>query len=54
MDCYFCGKKFTKKQNLNRHINIAHLDLKKYYCEICDKKFGRKAHLDHHIKCKHS
>lgn len=47
--CEHCGKTFLKRNKLNRHINEAHLDLKKYSCDTCGKLFKRPQHLKRHL-----
>lgn len=48
--CYyeFCGKGFTTKYNLKRHINSVHLKIKDYLCELCGKTLVSKIALMEH------
>jgi hypothetical protein len=49
--CYYhtCGKMFSTKFNLRRHINVSHLDIKAYACEVCLKNFASKQNLKEHF-----
>mmetsp|Transcript_25646 Transcript_25646/g.24947 ORF Transcript_25646/g.24947 Transcript_25646/m.24947 type:complete len:159 (+) Transcript_25646:56-532(+) len=52
-NCQFpnCGKSFTRKTNLNKHIDIVHLKLREYCCteKDCLKKFSDSQHLKLHM-----
>lgn len=49
--CYFegCGKTFTQRGNLRRHIN-THLGVKKFGCSRCGRRFGNSFNLERHAK----
>ena len=49
--CYYpaCGKTFSTKFNLRRHINVSHLDIRAYSCEVCQKHFASKQNLKEHF-----
>lgn len=49
--CYYhtCGKTFSTKFNLRRHINVSHLDIRAYECEVCHKNFASKQNLKEHF-----
>ena len=44
----YCGKYFTTRFNLKRHIEIVHLNYKRYRCETCEKLFASKKNLIEH------
>ncbi len=41
-ECFLCGKSFTLRGDLNRHVAGVHDKLKPVSCPICDKKFRDK------------
>ena len=47
--CHLCGKQFTTKGNLNRHISSAHETKPKVKCAICNKEFAYKSTLNRHM-----
>ena len=58
MECSVCSKRFTRKNNLDRHLKNVHgIDQipkeKKHVCSICDTKFTEKRNLDRHLKAQH-
>lgn len=44
-----CGKGYSTKFNLKRHIETSHLKIKKYRCHECDKQFASKQNLNEHM-----
>nr|CAH8829578.1 unnamed protein product [Trichobilharzia regenti] len=40
LSCSQCGKSFSSKENLRRHMNM-HLGLKPYICQICHRAYSR-------------
>ena len=50
LGCGECGKKFTLKSNLFRHILAVHYNFKKYPCLKCPKLFTSKHILECHLK----
>ena len=51
--CEFCGSNFTRIDNLNRHIQLAHSKERVTFdCENCGQSFNRRWNLDRHVeKC---
>ena len=47
--CYICDKRFDKRAECNRHMNI-HLDIINFKCEKCDKEFFRFTEAQDHEK----
>ena len=48
--CNECGKSFTSKKNLNRHVGIHRKN--DFTCEKCAKQFNREDNLKKHLmKC---
>jgi len=46
--CNFCGKSFTTKQTIKRHL-ITHENIKSFKCEVCKKYFGQQWTLKLHM-----
>ena len=47
--CEVCGKHFSKKSNLTRHVMSVH-ENKRYQCPVCNKQFKRRYLLTSHVK----
>ena len=43
-----CDKEFTTKFNLKRHVEIVHLNFKRYECSKCGSLFTSKKNLKEH------
>nr|XP_056716031.1 zinc finger and BTB domain-containing protein 6 [Euleptes europaea]XP_056716032.1 zinc finger and BTB domain-containing protein 6 [Euleptes europaea] len=46
--CLQCGKTFTQKKNLNRHIR-GHMGIRPFQCMVCLKTFTAKSTLQDHL-----
>ncbi|XP_072286537.1 zinc finger and BTB domain-containing protein 6 [Pyxicephalus adspersus] len=46
--CLQCGKTFTLKKNLNRHIR-GHMGIRPFQCSVCLKTFTAKSTLQDHL-----
>lgn len=51
--CPTCGKRFSRKFNLNTHIKCVHSDDKDYLCKFCQRAFNHSSNLRKHIKTVH-
>ena len=47
--CFICGRRFSVKQSLQRHINTVHTRIL-FECQHCDLSFSAKTKLDKHVK----
>lgn len=47
--CSICGKAFTEKRRLTRHMTI-HETVRPYKCAQCSKTFGVEANLRSHMR----
>lgn len=54
--CSKCGKKFSKKSNLNTHMSTIHqhVGTKSFVCNICYKAFAYHSNLKVHIRNLHT
>ena len=51
-NCDFCGKSFSKKHDLKRHIQYSHdsdFDMNNVKCSECTETFAKKSQLNHHL-----
>ncbi|KAL9539226.1 hypothetical protein MBANPS3_010393 [Mucor bainieri] len=53
-DCPECDQTFGRSQELKRHQQSCHSDIKNFRCDCCDKAFARKDALKRHEKSKKS
>ena len=52
--CQYCGKGFTERQKLDRHVMSIHLKLKPYNCRYgCDIAYNDYSNRNQHEKKKH-
>ena len=51
--CESCGKLFSQRGALDKHILVIHAGLKDYNCESCGKSFTQRAGLNKHIRVIH-
>ena len=47
--CEVCGKHFSTKSNLTRHVMSVH-ENKRYQCPVCNNQFKRRYLLTSHVK----
>lgn len=47
--CPVCGKEYSERKGLNRHILHYHLNYKPHQCTFCLKHFSRRDHLTRHL-----
>lgn len=53
--CEKCGKSFTRKYHLERHLihtqcNPGNIEREEFHCEVCDKAFSRIDNLRMHLR----
>jgi hypothetical protein len=51
--CYFCGKPFSKRVDLNVHMKTVHLKESSRLCNLCRKYFSSTAAINRHIRSVH-
>ena len=51
--CETCGKVFSLKGNLKKHLKHVHKGIKAYKCYICSRTFSQKGNLKIHISSVH-
>jgi len=51
--CHKCGKEYTYKRNLMRHLRLECGTERQFICELCEQRFRQKTHLVAHVTSKH-
>ncbi|XP_053606530.1 zinc finger protein ZFP2-like isoform X2 [Plodia interpunctella] len=51
-ECHYCGKTFTTKTSMRRHIYV-HMKIKRYECVKCLRQFSHKVNHQLHIRRRH-
>lgn len=46
--CDYCGKSYTQKPELLKHMKFVHLQIREFFCDTCGAGFGSKGHLATH------
>ena len=52
IQCKICSK-LIKKRTLQRHLNVVHKRIKRYFCEKCDYSNFEKSKVQRHVKNSH-
>ena len=51
--CVLCKQVFTRRNNLQRHVQAVHEGKKNEACEVCGRKFAQRYHLQDHMRVVH-
>jgi uncharacterized Zn-finger protein len=51
--CLTCGKEFTQKGNMQKHVRTVHEKRQDFACPLCGKKFGEAGHMKRHREAVH-
>ena len=51
--CPECGKTYLTRTAMQQHVNKAHLNIKRHFCDLCDKGFYFRVHLKGHMEDVH-
>jgi hypothetical protein len=49
-----CDKTFSRKYELERHVESVHVQGMPYRCHLCERQFRRKDKLHGHVRKEHS
>ena len=52
--CNVCGMLFTAIKSVEHHINVVHLQIRRFACPLCDEQFGCRGDLTRHEQTKHT
>jgi len=52
-ECGKCGKRFSTRKSMNRHLKTVHEEQRKFQCEECPQQFKLRNHLTVHIRQVH-
>ena len=52
--CAICKKKFTRRSDMQSHVDVVHEGKKPYQCPRCGMKFGQNSAVHKHFRKKHS
>lgn len=53
-ECQSCGRAFTRREHLFRHIETTHYNQKDFQCSVCFRVFSRKDNMMQHARNKHN
>ena len=51
--CSICGKVLSDKNNLKKHADVVHFNIRNYGCDNCGKRFISRNDLSDHIRAVH-
>ncbi len=51
--CRFCAKNFSRRSNLQHHLEAGHFKVRKFRCKLCSKTFASDPSLRTHIETVH-
>lgn len=51
--CYRCGKRYSTKGTLNRHLRFECGQKPQFFCRLCNRPFTRNDTLMQHLKVMH-
>eukprot|EP00180_Rhodochaete_pulchella_P002671 Plantae.Rhodophyta-Rhodochaete_pulchella.ctg4140.p1 GENE.Plantae.Rhodophyta-Rhodochaete_pulchella.ctg4140~~Plantae.Rhodophyta-Rhodochaete_pulchella.ctg4140.p1 ORF type:complete len:440 (-),score=-0.45 Plantae.Rhodophyta-Rhodochaete_pulchella.ctg4140:556-1875(-) len=52
-ECSFCGRGFSRRHNMTRHINTVHAGQRRFECPICHLRFQFRQHMLVHMDSMH-